>query len=293
MTEQKVPWTQVRKKALAQLVSKAYTDEFYNYREQLLDVCADIIAASGGDDLVFVGRSPEILYDFMESLLEDTRAAPSTTLLPFSLRDESSGAINRINRLDAESIDAIEEHFSELNLSPHDIATHEGTFSFVDCVCWGTTFGNLEDTLTLLAKRQSISFVKTKVRYIGITKESLGWTHWRNDEESKGATFFNEGRAKVVTVSAQLWEHLANSSSKTMKSFRPEHWKKGVEFADLGGETASAIRSTLELQMFGWRRDVRRAFAKKLARRNAHGDKWLSVLVGNLLKSTQLRRGNR
>lgn len=292
MTDKPVPWTQARREALEQLVAKARPTGFYGYHEELLEACADVVAAARGNDLVFVGRSPEPLYDLLESIFSDTSQPPTITLLPFSLRDHDSGAIRKVHNSDEESIVALENHFSDLNLGPADIAQSKNGISFVDFVCWGTTLGNLEETLEFMATRQGMepTQVTSNIRYTGITKESVGWTHWRNDEESQGARFFAENRASVVTVSAKLWNYLTDFAGKTTNSFVSKQWKSGVEFPALNEETARAIRSALDLRICGIDREVRRSFAGKLSRRAGQDDKWLRSLVVRMLKSTSPRR---
>ena len=40
-----VPWTEARDDALERLVGEASPREFYGFREQLLEACADVIAS--------------------------------------------------------------------------------------------------------------------------------------------------------------------------------------------------------------------------------------------------------
>ena len=163
-----------QKKALKSLAAPAES-RFYGFREELLQACAEVIANSCSNDLVFVGRSPENVYDLLHALLKKTRHAPRLLLLPFSLRLGTSGTSATLAQSSGDAIAGLERHLSELDLAPAEIAAHLRGVSFVDCVGWGTTFGNLEEMLEFLANRQSVDFksLSANVRYIGLTKTSL------------------------------------------------------------------------------------------------------------------------
>jgi len=294
MSETPPPWTELRDSVLERLVNEARPYEFYGFRQELLEACAAVVAASASNDLVFVGRSPENLYDLLSALFKRTRRAPRLSLAPFSMRTGESGAAASLSQTNEEAIAGLQHHFSSLGLLPADLAENSRSVSFVDCVGWGTTLCNFEEMLEILAERQSINFasVSAKIRYIGLTKSSLGWTHWRNDEKSKGVKFFEEDRATVVPLSSKLWNHLADWQPKTLESYGPDQWAQPVEIPSIDEDRAAAISLAVDLRRFGRSRDVRRAFAAMLSRLNDN-QPWLSSLIGELLKSTQLRRGNR
>ena len=293
MSSQPSPsWAEARDGALERLVAQVGLREFYGFREQLLEACADVLAESEGKALVFLGRSPENLYDLLRALLRQTWRAPRLLLLPFSFRDGCAGTASRMARLGDEALEGLERHLHEAGLDPQQIAEHPCGVAFVDCVGWGTTFGNLDETFEVLTKRREIRArtVSSKIRYVGLAKASLGWTHWRNDEESRGARFFAQGRAGVVSISSQLWRHLADRSPKTTDSYTLGQWGEPPRLPVLDEGRAQAIRLATELLAFGSARDVRRAFAAKLGRRASDDRPWLRSLVVSLLRSTQPRK---
>lgn len=283
-------WLEARDGALERLVARARSLEYYGFRDQLLEACAEVLARSGGAAVVFLGRSPENLYDLLSALFSATRRAPQMLLLPFSFRDGTSGITGSLSR---SALDGIAAHLQQAGLDPGGILARPGGVVFVDCVCWGTTFGNLDELLSRLAIRSGLDteLVASRVRYLGLTKASLGWTHWRDDEESRGARFFREGRAAVVPVASRLWRHLADLAPKTMDSYTLEQWGQVPRLPALDERCAEAVRLAAELRRFGGSRDVRRGFAGMLTRRAGSERPWLRSVVVSLLKSTQLRKG--
>lgn len=284
-------WAELRDGALERLVEQAHANHFYGLHEQLLEACAEVIAQSRGSSAIaFLGRSPESLYDLTRALLRDTRRAPRPLLLPFSLREGTVGTVARLAG-SGDALDGLARHLDQLQLGPRGIAQLPRGVAFVDCVAWGTTFGNLDEALDHLARRGGIDprAVSARVLYLGLTKASLGWTHWRNDEESQGARFFAEGRAAVVPISARLWTWLAERSPSTMDRHPPERWGEPPRLPALDERRAQAIRLARDLFMLGLSRDVRRAFAAKLARRASRERPWLGALVTALLRSTRGR----
>lgn len=284
-------WAEARDGALDRLVENARVREFYDFREDLLEACADVLARSEGRSIVFLGRSPENVYDLLRALLRGTRRAPGLVLLPFSFRVGTAGTVSRLARTGAAVIERFERHLEEHGLGPAALASAPTGFVFVDCVAFGTTFGNLDELLRVLAERRRVDprLVFERVQYLGLTKSSLGWTHWRHDEESQGARFFAEGRASVVPVSTRLWWHLADGAPKTTDSYTPERWGEPPVLPPLDEHRAEAIRLATELRLFGAQRDVRRAFAGMLGRR-AKERPWLGSLIVSLLRSTQRRK---
>ncbi len=285
-------WADARDHALERLVEQARPREFFGFREQLLEATAEVVATSEGKAIVFLGRSPENLYDLLRGLLAGVRRAPDVRLLPFSFREGTTEAARRLARTRAPAVDGLERHLDQLGLGPAAIDRHPRGVAFVDCVAWGTTLGNLDELLCVLARRRQVDprAVQAKVRYVGLTKASIGWTHWRSDEESLGARFFAEGRAAVVPISTRLWHHLAESSTKTMDSYPPRRWHEPPRLPPLDEERARAIRLAADLLAFGRSRDVRRAFAGLLGRRARPDRPWLGSLIVSILRSTQRRK---
>jgi hypothetical protein len=132
--------------------------------------------------------------------------------------------------------------------------------------------------------------VAARTTFAGLTKASLGWTHWRRDEESQGARFFREGRAAVVPISSRLWSWLGDQAPKTTDSYTRERWSEPPHLPPPDERRDRAVRRAAELVVFGSTREVRRAFAAALSRRARGEAAWLGSLVTAVLRSTQPRK---
>jgi hypothetical protein len=282
-------WADVRDGTLERLVEQARPLGFLHFREQLFEACAEVVAQSRGRALAFVGRSPESLYDLLRGVFRDTRRAPRLVLVPFSLRDHPREAARRAARAE---LDGLDRHFAELGLDPASIAADERGVAFVDFVAYGTTIGNLNDALEVLAecRRVDVDDLRRKVSYVGLVKASLGWTHWRADGLSDGTRLFDEGRASVVPIPSRLWGLLGDQAPKTMDSHTRARWPRPCRLPPLDEERAEAIRLARDLRRVGQSREARRDFASRLARRAKGERAWLGSLVAGLLRSTRRRR---
>ncbi len=288
-------WAYARDDALDRLAARLSFPPFLGYHEELLELCADVLARAGERRLVFPGRSSEELYDLLRALLRDVKLAPRLTLAPFSFRDGSRGTMGRLVAEGALSLEGIERHLDALGLDPATLVAEPVGVAFVDVTCWGTTFGNLDELLGLVARRRGVDprQVAARTTFVGLTKASLGWTHWRRDEESQGARFFREGRAAVVPISSRLWSWLADQAPKTTDSYTRERWSEPPHLPPPDERRDRAVRRAAELVVFGSTREVRRAFAAALARRATGEAAWLGSLVTSLLRSTQPRKRRR
>lgn len=288
-------WAYARDDVLDRLAARVLFSPFIGFHDELLTLCADVLARSGGRRLVFPGRSTEELHDLLRALLGDVKAAPRLTLAPFSFRDGCRGTMSRLVAVGALSLDGIERHLDELGLDPAALAAEPVGVAFVDLTCWGTTFGNLDELLGLVARRRGVDprRVAAKTTFVGLTKASLGWSHWRRDEESQGARFFREGRAAVVPLSYRLWRWLGDQAPKTTESYTRERWAAPPRLPPPDEQRDLAFRRAAELVVLGSTREVRRAFAAALARRATGEAAWLGSLVTALLRSTQPRKRRR
>jgi hypothetical protein len=102
-----------------------------------LRLCAArVIAAAGDSDWVFVGRTPEHLFDYLSGAFEGVPEVPSLTLLLVSL---SSGPARNPEKLvseDPEAFAALEHYFLAERLDPKGIASRGKVVTFIDFVAW-------------------------------------------------------------------------------------------------------------------------------------------------------------
>src|SRR5262249_33430466 len=135
-----------------------------------LRICAArVIAAAGDTDWVFVGRSPEHLFDYLSGIFESVPNAPALTHLLFSLRYGGSASSTAANNPVAMA--ALSSYFAAERLHPSAIAARERGVTFIDVVDSGTTFRNLIECLKLWNNRHKGDWnaVQRRLRFIGLT----------------------------------------------------------------------------------------------------------------------------
>ncbi len=185
--------------------------------------CAALVMSYGCEsDLVFVGRSPESLFDLFSGLLYDTPFKKRLTLLQFSMRDYAD---SRIDWQRAKP--AIKSYMRTINLDPHSIAKRPRTITFVDLVATGMTFKNLINLLKDWSLEDEIDWsnVKRKIRIIGICgrgKPSPKAVAW--NEEKGWVGTLPSGAIKNAVIDWDLWDYLGNRQLKSTTSFSPDRW---------------------------------------------------------------------
>src|SRR5436305_2233211 len=114
-----------------------------DFAEALLRTAAQAVRAAGDADLVFVGRSPESLHDFLAGALERTTWRQRLQLLQLSLRC----SLDRLRRERAQALDDLGRYLMVLGLTPSGILRRRRPVAFVDLIYNGHTFGNLVEVL--------------------------------------------------------------------------------------------------------------------------------------------------
>lgn len=134
-------WDLTREEQLGRLVKTAMPSEWdAKPLEELERCCAKVAAYAGNSRLVFVGRSPESLFDYMSGLLTDTSWADRLILFYFSMRflDEQ-----RLRREHSSALSAMRAYMQQLDLHPQALTNSKLPIAFVDLVASGETFHNL------------------------------------------------------------------------------------------------------------------------------------------------------
>src|SRR6476660_5343311 len=84
-------WNLTNRTHLGSLVKGEKAEVYNGFFDHLLPCCSRVLAFAGDSDLVFVGRSPESIFDHLSGLLFNTSWLNRLELLQFSMRfiDES------------------------------------------------------------------------------------------------------------------------------------------------------------------------------------------------------------
>jgi hypothetical protein len=240
---------------------------------------ARILSFSQNSRLVFVGRSLDSVYDYLNAILADTSWNGRLLRLNISLYGHS---IREIEETHPISFQSLRQYFEEIEINPIQIKSNKLPTSFVDVVSEGGTY---EQIFTFLSdwsdeiKNDSLAMNK-KLRFTGITLQKKSSPHtWRWQQQSEWTKCLRSSNIKNVSMEYGFWDYLANSQSKLTKSFRPKMWQSDEPKSPIHSEeTIRAINEAHCLFQTAKTRDERLKFAKELSNRKVLKFDWLRKL---------------
>lgn len=251
---------------------------------EVRDCSARVVARTGDARLVFVGRSPENLFDYLTGALADTGWAERCDLLSVSIPwGDVHGFLPR------PLVEGLHAHFRALRLSPAEIAAAPRPVAFVDLVSSGTTFGSLGATLATWAREEGVdpNAVRRRLRFVGLTIQGKNSPNtWRWFQRVEWAKDFPRSALRGVSVPYWFWTELANYQDKTMRSNSAEHWgTENLMRPPRTPEAFAALKLAVRLHEHARTRAERERFAALLAAREEMREPWLRSLVVAIRRS--------
>lgn len=259
-----------------QLLDEWIVPEIRKYGAKIIALCDD-------SDLCFVGRSPEIFFDYLSGLLLDTSWADRLILLhysrgwPYGLSsEEASKALREYHR-----------YLSHLALDPESLARREHSVAFIDAVNWGSTFGDLIDIFHNWTHQIGGDWeaVKRKIRIVGIT-----WQHetspktrrWQQHTEQ--ASLLLPGAIKNVSAFGGFIQYMSFSIlPRVSRSYYAQRWgDPTVRLPRHDEDTLHALKVAASLFDHGRRKQDRLAFARVMGEERGMRYKWFRDLVSEL-----------
>lgn len=277
-------WDVRRREQLGRLLQAPPPDRPYWYiptrfRDLLPEVracSARVLARAGDARLVFVGRSPENLFDYLTGALADTPWADRCDLLSVSMQ----GVLGWVP---APALRALRYQFAALGLHPAAIAAAPRPVAFVDLVSSGGTFGELSVFLSRWARDEGVDAhaVRRRLRWVGITRRTKNSPNtWRWFQRVDWARDYPRGALRGVSVDWWFWSWLGNHQDKTMRSNSYEHWgTENLAHPEHAPERLEALRVAYKIHEKARRRDERERFVAELVERPEMREPWLRSLV--------------
>jgi hypothetical protein len=266
-------WDLSRREQLGSLVSIEPPTTPEGFDENLLKCCARVLAFAGDSDLVFVGRSPETLFDLLSGLLFDTSWQTRLSVINLSL-----GWVG-----ESESTPFVEPYFEEVGLLPSQLARRERPVAFIDVVSTGKTFASLIALLERVSRREAVKWesVARKIRFVGLTareKTSPNTWRWQQHADWVG-TLVPPRSIKNVSIPFDFLIYLT-SGPKTSLSFNSRSWGDDYVLEPLRDDEArSALALALRLFDLGRTRETRLLFAAEAARQQVMSERWFRSLI--------------
>lgn len=268
-------WDVRRRNELGSLPAAEPPPAYRGFEDDLLECSARVLAFAGDSDLVFVGRSPESLFDLLSGLLLDTSWSDRLSLLNVSLRSTST--------LDEGTRRLVEPYFEALGLDPRRLERRPRPVAFVDVVGSGRTFERLLKLLYEWGEHEGVDrrAVARKIRVVGLTwREPTSPKTWRWQQHVRWPRELRPNSIKNVSIPGDLFAYLASDQPKASDSFHPGRWGDTSVTQPLRDEEArSALALALHLFDHGRDGETRSRFARELARQPAVTEAWFRSLL--------------
>lgn len=192
------------------------TPDFGVFADEVRRCCARVIAAAGDSQLVFIGRSPESLFDYLSGAFAETRWARRLAMLNVSFRS----CDGHWSDLDAAARTAIAEQFRSVGLNPLGIVSSRRPIALIDLICSGDTFERLTTLLATWAAAEGIDerAIWRRVRIVGITRyypPDIAPTSWKRLE---WAVRFRPRALEGISVPDWFWTYLGDDQLKVSRS---------------------------------------------------------------------------
>jgi hypothetical protein len=237
---------------------------------------ARVLARAGDARLVFVGRSPENLFDYLTGALADTPWADRCDLLSVSMQ-------GGLDWVPAPALRALRQQHIAFGLHPAAIASAPRPVAFVDLVSSGGTFGQLSAFLSRWARDEGVDVhaVRRRLRWIGITSRGKNSPNtWRWFQRVDWAADYPRSALRGVSVDYWFWSWLGNHQDKTMPSNTYDRWgTEDLAHPEHAPERLEALRVAYKLHEIARRRDERERFVAELVQRPEMREPWLRSLV--------------
>lgn len=281
-------WDLSKREQLGDLANHPKADIPHGYYQDVRAICAKVIAFSDACDLVFVGRSPEHLFDYLNGSFQDLEQRPSLTLFQFSKAVQNQTWTARTGPPDFKhrEVIALLGHLIDLNIDPLSLTASKRALRFVDFVSTGGTFRDLLALYKRLAEHQKADWniVERRLGFIGITnrkKNSPNTYRWQQSEEWKAMA--GKVGAKNISVSWPFWDHCANQSEKVTPSHHRGRWvKPKVEMPEYGEAIQKALARSVDIYEFANSAEERKLFSQALSSSREIHHAWLRKLAHDL-----------
>ena len=282
-------WDLSSRARLGGLIKGEPADVPEGYYDELRQACAKVVARSENSQLVFVGRSPEHIFDYLSGAFSTLKTRRPLTLLQFSKAHPRQywkptygvGDLNEAERL------AFLKYLQSEAIDPKSLTTSRLPLRFVDMVSSGATFRMLLMLFKEYAEMQGADWnvVSKRLGFIGIThqeKNSPNTFRWQQSEYWSQA---GGRRVEVKNVSTPwfFWGHAANIAEKVTPSFHRRRWFDPNFAGPIHSDDAlKAVRRSVEIFDFAAKKKERQQLARSFAALQEFKEPWLRKLALDL-----------
>jgi hypothetical protein len=288
-------WNISRREQLGRLPLDEPDFGYYSFERVLPELrrcSARVLAMAGDSRLVFIGRSPESLYDYLTGALSGTSWADRSSILNLSLK--TRGGV--WDTMDAAARSAMCEQFRTVGVDPASIASSPKPTTFIDLIYAGETFEKLVQLLLAWAGEVGIDdrLMRRRVRIIGITERDETGAKGPRWKRTKWAAHFQPRDLKGVAVPGWFWGFLGDYQKKVSRSNPPSRWgDPEMARPPRESEHREALRGALAIHNAGRTRVERDALAAELSQQPSVRHVWCRVLAAELRAASRRKRVER
>lgn len=271
-------WNLKKREQLGSLLDGDKASIRLTYLDELRECSAKVLARSDQRNLIFVGRSPENIFDYLSGVFQNTSWEDKLDNLNISNRFKK---IADIAKELPESYKSLKQHCELLNLSPKQLISSETGICFVDLVYEGSTFERLfefYDRWCIEEKADSASVWK-KLRFLGITSRTKNSPNtWRWYQQADWISNHRDLTAQSISIDQYFWSHMGDYQPKTINPNPPEGWSdESILSPPRSEKRLEALRIAYEIYKFGL--NDKENFSKELAKLQEYKEPWLRKLA--------------
>jgi hypothetical protein len=253
----------------------------------LITCAGNVLARSGGGDLIFVGRSLDSMFDLLGGALEDTAWSHRLHRLPlsFTISGQLVGGHWRPGQITHAQRERAREILANLALDPHALARRSRPATFVDVVHAGSTFTKLYGLLRawINDNREPWNVIRRKLRFVGVTSRTKTSPNTFRWQQAADWTRDLPARAVLnVSLDPVVWSYFGDVQMKLNRSFRPADWLAEPDGPQRGEHTRKALAEALAIVEHGRTRQTRKALARVMSDEPSVAQPWLRALVVQL-----------
>jgi hypothetical protein len=284
-------WDPSRRAQLGTLLRGEPAERYPEFLDDLRECCARVAARADDGRLVFVGRSPESIHDYLGGLLADTSWRGRRTLLNLSVYRWS---VDEIERSERAGLAALRAQLRREGLDPAAVAAAPRPVVLVDLVSSGGTLGVVQELLVRWAEETGVdtAAVRRRLRFVGIiARHGHRPRHWVWSRDVAWTADYRPTALRSVAVPWRLWDYLGNRQAKAARWNPPFVWgREEMRTPPREREHVEALRLAVRVHEHGRDAHERERFAAALAAQPEMRERWLRRLVAELRSGGAERR---
>lgn len=277
-------WNLAHREQLGRLVDGEAVEAYPDYAAELRRAAALILARARPGTLVFVGRSPENLFDYLSGVFSGIDGAPDLQLLQVSLRNAAT--LDTIAASQPNEFAALCGYFDSERLDPASILAAAGDTTFIDIVSSGATFGALAHLLRIMSERAHIDWqqVARRIAFVGLLEATKNSPNtWRWWQRQSWVAELPHARISNVSIPYRMWIHMADTLDKVTPSHTSWRWADPRTTLPSRYEPhLRALRMALQFYESGLSGEERRTLSNEIAKLREMRDGHVRRLVTRL-----------